>query len=123
MAILNAPSGLVLSLAANGFTPSIGIPMKTQFYTGQGGISLLLNFTSGASLTAGVQISNDPLSNPNNTIAQQNSARWNPHSVLTNLTASQSSSIVFPVYALRLAVTNWSSGTAYLDIGVLDYQL
>lgn len=125
MALLSNPALTApgLQLSAVGFSPSIALPMKTQIYAGEAGYSLLVNFTTGASATATVQVSNDPNANPNNTIAVQNTARWNNHDILQNLTASTNSSIVFPVYAVRLSVSAWTSGTVSLDIGALDYLL
>jgi hypothetical protein len=125
MALLSNPTLTApgLQLAATGFSPSIALPMKTQIYTGEAGYSLLVNFSNGAVATATVQVSNDPNSNPNNPIAVQNTARWNSHDILQNLSASTNSSIVFPVYAVRLSVSAWTSGTISLDIGALDYLL
>lgn len=125
MALLASPllTSPGLSLAAVGQSVSIAVPMKTQFYQGQGGISMLLSFSSGAVLTGGVQVSNDPLANPQNTAAVQATAQWNNHDILTALTASKNSSMVFPVYAVRLVCTAYTSGTLYLNIGALDYML
>lgn len=121
MTILNNALGANLTLAAVGQTLSVNIPMKTQIYTGQGGVSLLCYITG--TLTASVQVSNDPLANANNIASVQNTARWINHDILSSLTASKNSSIVFPVYAVRLVVTAWTSGSAFLDIGALDYLL
>jgi hypothetical protein len=112
-----------VSLSGNGTTASIAMPMKNYLFTGQEGMSLLVNFSSGASATATVQVSNDPNANPQNPIATQNLARWNNHDTLNNLTGSKNSSVVFPVYAVRLQVSGYSSGTISLDLGLPDYYL
>lgn len=121
MAIINPPNGSVLTLTAVGSTGSVGLPMKAQCYDGQAGYSLLCYITG--TLTANVQVSNDPLSNPNNTLAIQNTARWINHDVLNTLNASKNSSLVFPVYAIRLNCSAYTSGAVFLDIGALDYTL
>lgn len=107
-----------LLLAANGSvaTPAGAIPQKMEIFQGFG-IACLLNISEGASLTATVQVTNDP-----NFTADPASCRWNNHDSLQNLTASQNSSVVFPIVGMRLVVTNWVSGSAQLQIGIADYQ-
>lgn len=109
-----------LSLNKNGNSTSVKIPMKSELFTGQGGCSLLCYITG--SLTANVYVSNDPNASPDKTQAEQDSARWILHDTMNAMTTSKSGSIVFPVYAVRLVVSNYSSGSATLDIGVLDDQ-
>ena len=113
----NPLAGNLLTLSATGNTDVVTIPMKYQIYQAAG-ISLLVNLTSGASLTAGVQVSNDPLAYTN-----PSTALWNFHDTLQNLTASKNSSIIYPVYALRLNCSAWTSGTVTLQIGIFDYSL
>lgn len=106
-------------MSANGFSAPLLIPMKQEIYEGLG-LALLVNFSGGgpASATATVQVCCDPAlaSNPA-------AARWNNHDVLNALTADKNSSVVFPVYGIRLAITNYVSGSVQLQIGSQDYML
>ena len=110
------PAGALLALSALGNSGVVTLPMKQSIYM-YGGISMLVNISAGASLTANVQVSNDPLA-----FSSPGTALWNLHDVLNNLTTSKNSSMVYPVYALRLNVSAWNSGTATLQIGIYDYQ-
>lgn len=108
-----------LLLSANGtaILPPGSLPQKLAMYTGYG-IALLLNISPGASLTATVQVTNDPNYTGNPALC-----RWNNHDSLQNLTQSQNSSLVYPIAGLQLIVTNWVSGSAQLQIGLADYQV
>ena len=74
------------------------------------GTSLLLNFSSGASATATVQISGDV---PVNTTG---GGIWNNHDTLVNETSSANGNLQYPVTAVRLNVTAYSSGTITLTV-------
>lgn len=109
-----AVNNMVLSAIGNS-TP-FSLPMKGYAFAGQAGYSALVNFSSGANLTATVQVSNDPVA-----LSSPSTARWNNHDTLNGLTGSKNSSIVFPIYAVRLVVTAYTSGTVSLDLGLPDY--
>jgi hypothetical protein len=106
-------------LSGVGVSAGIALPMRYQLFEGNG-FSLLLNFSGGgpAVAVANVQLSNDPLALTNPT-----QARWNNHDVLVGITVDRNNSIFFPVYACRLQLTAWTSGTVALDVGTYDYQL
>lgn len=106
-------------MSANGVSVPVVIPMKYQVYQGLG-VALLLNFSGGGPGvgTATVQVSNDP-----NVTANLAAARWNNHDILVSLTADKNSSIIYPCYAIRLAITNYVSGSIQLQIGLQDYLL
>lgn len=108
-----------LLLSANGtvILPPGSLPQKLAMYSGYG-IALLLNISPGASLVATVQVTNDPNYTSNPAIC-----RWNNHDVLQGLSASQNSSLVYPIAGLQLVVSSWVSGSAQLQIGLADYQV
>jgi hypothetical protein len=105
----------------------VSVPMvvfdKDAFWAGNGGLSLILNFTgttnpttgaasgAAASATVTVQISNDPLA-----LTAPNSARWIAHPVLTGITTDASSAQEFVCVAIRLNITTYVSGTVQLAI-------
>ena len=111
------PAGAALALGAVGVTGVVTLPMKLQLYQAAG-ISMLVNFSSGANATATVQVSNDPTAYTSPT-----TALWNSHDVLKAITASTNSSVVYPIYAFRLQLTAWVAGTVTLQVGIFDYQL
>lgn len=104
-----------VSLSAQANSPPIviggsGAIQYGQFPTNPTALSalgLVCTVSSGASLTYSVQITCDPPSAITN---------WNDHDVLTGKTASASSNIIYPVTAIRLAVTAYSSGSVNLGI-------
>lgn len=108
-----------VSLSAVGVSAPIPLPMKGYIYAGSG-VSLLLNFSGGgpAVANATVEVSSDP-----NAINAPASAKWNAHDTLAGKSADANSSIVYPLAAVRLRLTTWSSGTVSLDVGLPDYTL
>ena len=95
-------------LSGNGTSP----PIHTSFKTGElwyhpWQLGVMVVFSPGAILTATVQVSMDP---PD--LFQY----WNNHDVLQNISASANSACAYPVTGLRLVVTNWSAGSAYLAV-------
>jgi hypothetical protein len=85
-------------------------PIDPQRMANGAGVSLLMTFSSGANLTASVQITGD---------AQPNIAgagNWNNHDSLVNETTSSNGNLQFPVTAVRLNVTSWVAGTVTLTV-------
>lgn len=119
-----------LSIAALGASSTVKLPMAGANWFPMGGMSFLLNFTTEgfgipgpvptAVATVTVQVSNDPLANPNNTVAQQAAARWNNHDVLVGQTTDKNDSVVYPCAYVRLYCTAYTSGTVTLQIGYAD---
>lgn len=77
-------------------------------------VSLLVTFSQNASLTCGVQISNDGFNTRDSRGNPIPMTNWNNHDTLVNLVANANGNIYFPVVAVRLVVTNWVSGTCTL---------
>ena len=104
-------------------SPAVRLNMGQQYWIGEAGVSLLVNFPSGAVGNVTVQVSNDPNANPTNPNPSA-TPRWNNHDVLASLTASQNDSIVFPLGYVRLIATpgtaGVTAGTVWLDIGQAD---
>lgn len=71
-------------------------------------LGLICTLSAGASLTYSVQVTADPPGSP--------IVNWNPHDVLTALTASANSNILYPVTAVRLVCSVWASGTVNLGM-------
>lgn len=119
---------LTTSVSAVGASSTLSIPMGTANWYWGGGLSFLVNFSgqgvgvlgTPAVGTVTVQVSNDPLANPNNTAAQQATARWNNHDILVTLTADKNSSVVYPCAYTRIYCTLYTSGTITLMIGWAD---
>lgn len=84
-------------------------PVNAQLIRNGAGVGLILNFSSGAIATASVQVtgSQDPGSS---------TAVWNNHDYLVNETGSQNGNIIFPVTAVRLYLSAYTSGTITLDL-------
>jgi hypothetical protein len=119
-----------VSQSSLGCTVAIPIYLKRQNWEGMG-VGLIVNFTgptntaTGAQMqasavaTATVQVTNDP--NALSSIPSvQTTARWIAHPVLNGLTNDLSSSIAYPVLAVRLNITSYTSGTVMLQVGVPD---
>ena len=115
-------STYVLTATGLGPTSPYLIYLKRQAWQGMG-VGLLVNFSgspNGAAVATGtVQVTCDPaiLSQAAST---QATARWNNHDTLVNLTNDKNSSIAYPVLAVRLNLTAWTSGSVTLGIGVPD---
>lgn len=91
-------------------TPSGICNIDPQKMTYGEGTSLLLNFSAGASATVSVQVTGDV---PVNTTG---GGIWNNHDTLVNETASANGNIQYPVTAVRLNVTAYTSGTITLTV-------
>lgn len=116
-------SSYVLTMSAQGVSIPYQVMLKNNFWAGNGGIGLILNFTgttnpatgaasgAAASATATVQVSSDPLA-----LTAPNSARWVAHPVLTGITTDATSAQEFACVAIRLVLTAYTSGTVALQI-------
>ena len=101
-----------VSLSAAGASPPIYItPGPSSYFLPISSLGLICTVSPGASLVYSVQVSADPItgSNPNLT-------NWNNHDVLTNQAGSANSNIVYPVTAVRLNVTSYTSGSVNLGV-------
>ena len=71
-------------------------------------LGLILTYSSGASLTATVQVTADPIPG--------NGGYWNNHDVIASVTGSTNSNIAYPVTAVRLVITNYTQGSVNLGV-------
>jgi hypothetical protein len=71
-------------------------------------LGLICTLSAGANLTYSVQVSADPPTEP--------IVDWNNHDVLVSQTASANSNVAYPITALRLAVTSYTSGSVTLGV-------
>ncbi len=78
-----------------------GVPV---FY----GLGIICTVSNGASLTYTVQITADQMPSVN--------GNWNSHDVLQNLGTSYNGSMGYPVTALRLNISSYTSGTVHMGI-------
>lgn len=85
-------------------------PIDPQRMTNGAGVSLLLNFSSGAVATVTVQLTGDV---PVNTAG---GGIWNNHDTLVSETASANGNLQYPVTGVRLNVTSYTSGTVTLTV-------
>lgn len=69
-------------------------------------LGLICTVSAGASLTYSVQVTADQ--------APSAGGNWNDHDVLTALTASKNSNILYGISGIRLSVSIWSSGSVTL---------
>ena len=119
-----------VSLSSLGLSPAIPVYLKRQNWEGMG-CGLIVNFTGAYSATTGaptgaaamatasVLVTSDP--NFNSTApGVAATTKWIKHPVLTGLTADLSSSIGYPILAVCLAVTSYTSGTVTLQYCVAD---
>jgi hypothetical protein len=103
--IPNPPSS---TFPAPGPSPTI-CGVNPLLITAGNGAAVVLNFSTGAVATVSVQVTGDQYpSGPN--------AVWNDHDYLVNETSSANSNIVFPVTAVRLYVSAYTSGTITLYV-------
>lgn len=117
------------SVSAVGPSATVKLPMSGANWFPMGGMAFLVNFSgNGVGIpglpdavgTVTVQVSNDPLANPNNNATDQANARWNNHDILVGLTTDKNDSVVYPCAYVRLYATAWTSGTITLQIGYAD---
>jgi hypothetical protein len=92
-------------------TTSAVIPMDQ--YISPFNVGLSVNLTAGASLTYTVEHTFDDVFASNFSAA---TAKWYPHATLAAKTASADGNYAFPVTAIRLNVTPYTSGTATMNL-------
>ena len=83
-----------------GYIPANTLPITS--------LGLICTVSATAALTYSVQVSGD---NP-----EQNVVNWNNHDVIVNATTSLNSNIAYPVSAVRLNVTSYTSGSVNLAV-------
>lgn len=71
-------------------------------------LGLICTVSGGASLTYSVQVTGDQV--------PSSGGNWNNHEIITGQTASINSNIAYPVTAVRLNVTAYSSGRVTLAV-------
>ena len=105
-----------ITLSAVGNSPTL-IPYNSiSFTVGQlvgqpiTSLGLACTISPGAVLTYSVQVSGDP---PNSV------TNWIDHDVLFNMTDNRYGQIAYPISALRLIVTAWTSGS--VNLGVVQW--
>ncbi len=96
-----------VSVSSHAASPTV--PMNLKRY--KQGAGLILTITG--TLTASVQVTGDDVQA--STYVSAN-GHWNEHDTLTALTASANGNLGFPVTAVRLNVSAWTSGTATLSV-------
>lgn len=87
------------------------IPMDQ--YISPFNVGLSVNLTAGASLTYSVEHTFDDVFAANFNPA---TAKWYTHATLVNKTASGEGNYAFPVSAIRLNVTVYTSGSATMNV-------
>ena len=92
-------------------TTSAPIPMDT--YQNPFNVGVSVNLSAGASLTYTVQHTFDDINAPGFSAA---TATWFPHATLAAKTASSDGNYAYPVTAIRLNVTAFTSGTATMNV-------
>lgn len=91
--------------------------------------AVLVNFSSGASGTANVQVTGDGLCGasgdptltcPSGSLTPTGTQNWNNHDTLVSLVNSANGNIQFPVTGVRLNMMALSSGTVTVDVVECD---
>lgn len=100
-----------ISVAVDSQTASAPIPLDNRNDPFNVGIGVVLS--AGANLTYTVQHTFDDVFSPTFNPA---TATWFPHASLATKTASSDGNYAFPVMAIRLNVSSWTSGTATMMI-------
>lgn len=100
---LQANKVVISAQAASAGIPINGVPLN-QFAP-----SLLVNFSSGASATAEIDVTGDPVDGSVTPV-------WVPFPGMTGLTASSAATLGALVMGVRLNVTSYSSGTVTLEV-------
>lgn len=92
-------------------TTSVPIPLNT--YADPFNVGLGVKLSAGASLTYTVEHTFDDVQSPSFSPA---TAVWYSNSTIVSKTTNQDGNYAFPVTAIRLNVTAWTSGTATLTV-------
>ena len=100
-----------IRVAVSSATTSAPIPLDQ--YISPFNVSIGVTLSAGASLTYKVQYTYDDVFSPTFSAA---TATWFDHSTITGKTASFDGNLSFPVAAIRLNVTPYTSGTATINV-------
>ena len=100
---------ITVSALGNSNPLKIGATYSPPAYGNAISIGLICTLSAGASLTYSVQVTADAV--PSNA-----TGNWNNHDIIANLTASANSNIAYPVTALRVNVSSYSSGSVTCGI-------
>lgn len=106
---MSAYPGVSMS-AAGASPPTYILPGPSAQFLPISSLGLIATISPGASLEYTVQVTADPITGP---VPPQN---WNNHDVLVNQTGSANGNIAYPVTAVRLNVTSWTSGSVNLGV-------
>jgi hypothetical protein len=96
-------------------TTSPPIPINLRKFNN--GVGVLVGLTTGANLTYTVELTADDLAGKDYSPA---TGRWVPYDAMTAKTGPTMANLGFPVTALRLNVTAWTSGSATLGVVQAD---
>ena len=93
-------------------------PIRVNWRGGLSGfqLSLLVKLSGGASLTYTVELTGDDPADFTGIPDYNTNASWRPVTGLDALTADDEGNIAFPVQAVRLNVTAYTSGDATLTV-------
>lgn len=100
-----------INVTVSSLSNSAVIPMDT--YQDPFNVGLAVKLSAGASLTYTVQHTFDDVQAKN---FDPSTATWYPHASLATKTASADGNYAFPVTAIRLNVSVYSSGSATMTI-------
>lgn len=92
---------------------TVSSPLPLDYKHAPFSVSLLADVSAGGNLTYKVQYTADDIFDSTWNPA---TANWQDHSVLTAQTASNNSNLAFPVTAVRLNVTAYTSGSVRLAV-------
>lgn len=99
-------------------TSGASIPIPIDLRKFKFGVGLVLTFGTGATGTANVEVTGDPLTQGDGSqvVSSSGPTNWNLHDVLQTKTASANSSLAYPCSAVRLNVVNVAGGTITLSV-------
>jgi len=97
---------VVMSVSSQTTSSPIVVSQYLQFQVGFGCV-----VSAGATLTYKVQHTFDVLGDGTNGTTTPANATWFDHSVVTGQTGNKDGNYAYPIYALRLNVTAYTSGT------------
>ncbi len=105
---MSAYNGVSLS-AAGPSAPIYISPREGEQWLPISSLGLICTVSPGATLQYSVQVTADPKGLPQ-------PVNWNNHDTLVNLSGSANGNILYPVTAIRLNVTSYTSGSVNLGV-------